>query len=166
MSEVVNKKKRAFWHNDNEGKSSLDLLLDWMTTEGNYSKWKGGYVKKDAIAKEILFFLKEKGMKTNRSPRDVSMKVYEIETKYKKAKDFLSGTGAGILTEVSLKKEVEKICPYYYMLESVFGDRASFVPLADETDLTYEKVDEESAITDDLGELRVFFFHFLSLRLF
>jgi len=118
------KTKRVFWHNDNDGpgtRSSLDLLLDWISTEGNYAKWKGGMVKKETVAKEILIFLKEKGAKKNRITRDIFAKMYEIETKFKATKDFLNSTGAGILTEVSLRKEVEKSCPYFYMLEAVMG---------------------------------------------
>ena len=38
------KKKRVLWASDgvNGGSSSLQILLDWITTEGNYGKWKGG----------------------------------------------------------------------------------------------------------------------------
>ena len=35
--------RRGFWHNDgpNDQVNSLQILLDWMTTESNYTKWKG-----------------------------------------------------------------------------------------------------------------------------
>ena len=48
-----------------------------------------------------------------------------MEHCFKKAIDFLDGTGAGIIVEASLRAAVTKICPYYYELEPVMSERSS-----------------------------------------
>ena len=58
-----------------------------------------------------------------------------MEHCFKKAIDFLDGTGTGITVEASLRAAVTKICPYYYELEHVMSERSSGRPLANEDDL-------------------------------
>jgi len=144
------KAKRAFWHNDgpdNSEESSLSILLDWLSSQPNYKRWRGGDKNspqtKLTICSEILQIIKDAGIETERSPKDVHYKISTMEQQFRRAVDFLDGTGAGIEDERTLKEAVQKICPYYYELEGVMMDRQSSRPLAE----NYETSD-----SDDLND--------------
>ena len=48
--DFLGKNNRVFWHNDSAtGRTSIQILLDWLTTEGNYDKYKGGSTTKDKV---------------------------------------------------------------------------------------------------------------------
>ena len=149
--------KRVFWHNDGptESINSLSLLIDWLTHEENYTKWKGGNKHsgstKNTLASQILEKIKKNGIKTEHTAKDVIQKILVMEQNFRKAIDFLDGTGAGITDEESLTSAVKKICPYYYKLESVMCDRQSSRPLAMEDDLDYNFDDSDEELFDDNG---------------
>jgi hypothetical protein len=114
------------------------VLIDWLSNEYNYSRWKGGPnnsgTKKHVIESEILSKLKHAGITTQWNSKDVITKIGSIEQQFHEAVDWLNGTGAGVTCESSLKAAILKRCPYYYELVGAMGDRAASKPLADESD--------------------------------
>eukprot|EP00644_Phytophthora_capsici_P017220 jgi/Phyca11/59458/gw1.48.305.1 len=128
------KKKIIFWDKDgfDGGLPSVEVLLNWMTTEGNYDKWRGSD-RNNGNTKEFL--LKE---------------IYRL------AQDFLSQTGSGITDETTLRAEVLKRCPYYYRLQDVMLDRPSAHPLitSDDLDAAEQAGGDDTAVITQKGEKR------------
>ncbi|KAE8895300.1 hypothetical protein PF005_g29004 [Phytophthora fragariae] len=137
------KKKPIFWDRDavKEGKSSLQVVLDWLSTEMNYNKWRGSdrinENTKEALLKAIVSELKAVGI-VHRTTGDIREKISAIERQFREAVDFQVQTGSGITTEATLRGEILKRCPYYYKLADVFDSRPSARP-----SITSDGIDEE-----------------------
>jgi len=99
-----------FWHNDGptEHVSSLSILLDWLTTEGNFSKYRGGGDPNDKSCtsgsknkgdyhEEISKLMLSKGV--IRSPHAIKGKIPELVKCYLTAKKWMMNTGQGIIEE-------------------------------------------------------------------
>ncbi|KAI9983683.1 hypothetical protein PInf_007750 [Phytophthora infestans] len=123
------KRKPTFWDRDgvNDGKSSLQVVLDWLSTETNYNKWRGN-------AREI---------------------INTIEKQFREAVDFQAQNGAGITSESTLRGEILKRCSYYYQITAVFEARPSARPrvTSDDIDDNADASDRGSAIVQR-GEMR------------
>ncbi|KAE8912141.1 hypothetical protein PF010_g5287 [Phytophthora fragariae] len=113
------KKKPIFWDHDavKEGKSSLQFVLDWLSTEINYNKWRG-------------------------SDR-INGNTKEAMLQFREAVDFQAQTDSGITAEATLRGEILKRCPYYYKLADVFDSRPSARPSITSDDIDEE--DEEAS---------------------
>jgi hypothetical protein len=80
------------WKNDHneEGKTSLDTIVDWLAEGENYSKYKGSLKipgeanKKTAYCKDIAEILIETGH-THRDFKGIMSQITELETKFKSA---------------------------------------------------------------------------------
>lgn len=127
---VAPKKKRIKWNSDavEEGKSSLTIILDWLTEPGNYQRYRGGDLScgllKNMLAGGIVGRLVDAGIK-HRGVKDVTVKIAAIESSFKDAVSFLGVTGVGIENESNLCVAVLKHCPHYYELKDVMSERAS-----------------------------------------
>ncbi|MFN9982036.1 MAG: hypothetical protein ACK53Y_19075, partial [bacterium] len=75
------------WSNDGPqtGVNSLQILLDWITTAGNYSRFTGGVggETKLTVAGEIRNKIQSAGIVANRTPESIIMKIYELVNSYK-----------------------------------------------------------------------------------
>ncbi|KAG9413790.1 hypothetical protein AC1031_013011 [Aphanomyces cochlioides] len=85
------KKRRFRWDNDsvNGGPTSLQVLLEWLTHEGNYSKWRGGDhsgLTKEALCGLIVGRLVDAGI-SHRKPADIRDKIQNLEMQYRSAAD-------------------------------------------------------------------------------
>ncbi|KAH9446003.1 hypothetical protein KEM48_004600 [Puccinia striiformis f. sp. tritici PST-130] len=101
------RKKPISWENDGVDKdgvvgfSSMQILLDWLTTEGNFERWRGdiqGGLTKEVLAGEIITIYAENGIH-HRNNKDVRSKIQELQDSYSKACDWLRNTGEGIRDE-------------------------------------------------------------------
>ncbi|KAG9405938.1 hypothetical protein AC1031_003856 [Aphanomyces cochlioides] len=134
--------KRVLWTKDAvaDGKTSMDVIINWMSNETNYKRWKGGDKtcgsRKASLASEIVTIMSSHGIH-HRTIKDVVQKIGDIERSYRAASDWLGNTGQGVEDEASVEKEVKRICPYYYILDDVMRDRASTAPL-----LTSDNLDD------------------------
>jgi hypothetical protein len=92
------------WEDDgvNGGSSSIDIILDWITTDGNYAKWKGdaGGKSKQTLCGEIICCMKAVGI-YHRNNADIRAKISEIQSSYNKARDWSLNTGEGIRERVA-----------------------------------------------------------------
>ncbi|KAE8905514.1 hypothetical protein PF003_g10543 [Phytophthora fragariae] len=127
--------RRTLWDTDGptESVSSLSVLLDWLTEEKNYKKWRGGDKKngdtKTALAKEIAERIRVNGIQHARKPKDIVTKIGLLEQSFGAASDFLANTGAGITNEASLQAAIEERCPHYIVLKGIMECRPSTRPL-------------------------------------
>ncbi|KAG9413407.1 hypothetical protein AC1031_012624 [Aphanomyces cochlioides] len=138
------KKRRFRWDNDsvNGGPTSLQVLLEWLTHEGNYSKWRGGDrsgLTKEALCGLIVGRLVDAGI-SHRKPADIRDKIQNLEMQYRSAADWLAATGQGVQDEASIKAAIYKRCPYYDELCPIMIDRPSSRPV-----LTSDEISDQDS---------------------
>ena len=84
------------WKSD----GALAALVDWLRTEGNYSRWRGGVkatgATKETVCAEICALIKSRTGNV-RSPSCVRNKILNIEVTFRVVRDWLGNTGAGVL---------------------------------------------------------------------
>ena len=84
----------------NDPNNSLAILLDWLTTIGNYARYKGDAsngVTKLVIAGQIARLINSRGVRKERTNKQVINKIDHLVRQYKDASDWANQTGAGVL---------------------------------------------------------------------
>jgi hypothetical protein len=137
--------------------NSMSILLSWWTTEGNYSKYRGGKDQsgktKEAYWQMLSQMIKDEGVLVERSAQSIGSKIIRMESMYKEASDWLAQTGQGVLAEGGdVTDAVQKRCPFFYIIEPIMCDRPSIKPLALSDDLILENLGIEDELTDDTGD--------------
>ena len=148
--------KRIPWNKDapdnNPSQTSEKILIEWLTTEGNYNKyrgWRNHGTTKHTFAKEISALMVSAGVKSNRTPQSIMDKIAQLEKQFTVASDWLNKTGQGlqgIESEKSIEESVKKRCPHYYDLLMTFGDRAKVRPTVTSEDLLSSEGEEEEDV--------------------
>ncbi|KAH9464450.1 hypothetical protein Pst134EB_003984 [Puccinia striiformis f. sp. tritici] len=162
------------WTNDKcrDGLSTLDLIVEWLTVEGNYNLWRNDTVSKREVDEVIVEYIIENGG-GKRKWEGVDQQIANLEKKFCGALAYQSQTGQGILDAADelarqaaanpddseaedyvgravteTKTAIRKICKYFYELEPVMRDRPSAIPLN-----THEQgeVDDNLAAALNLG---------------
>ncbi|KAH9464676.1 hypothetical protein Pst134EB_004195 [Puccinia striiformis f. sp. tritici] len=155
-----------------DGLSTLDLIVKWLTVEGQYDHWRNSDVSKREVAKTINQYLIDNGG-VSRAWKGIEQQITTLEKKFRQALVYRDQTGQGILDEADKRArqaaanledsetedfvrdartqteaQICKICKYFYELEPVMLDRPSAVPLN-----THEQgdVDENLAGALNLG---------------
>ncbi|KAI7966197.1 hypothetical protein MJO29_001945 [Puccinia striiformis f. sp. tritici] len=162
------------WTNDKcrDGLSTLDLIVEWLTVEGNYNLWRNDTVSKREVDEVIVEYIIENGG-GKRKWEGVDQQIANLKKKFCGALAYQSQTGQGILDAADelarqaaanpddseaedyvgravteTKTAIRKICKYFYELEPVMRDRPSAIPLN-----THEQgeVDDNLAAALNLG---------------
>lgn len=124
--------ERLSWLNDgpNDSINSMSILLDWLSTEPNYSKYRGsdddkslmeGGKSKIQYCADISELIASNGIKAKRTADAVKNKIADIHRKWTKAHDWTQATGSGVTNETDFKAGVLHRCEYYYTLLDVFS---------------------------------------------
>ena len=124
--------------------NSMSILIDWLTTEGNFSLFWGNNEGKTklAICEEVANIMKEKGIVGKRTGKLILDKILVIEKSFKVAHDWINQTGQGVDDTEQFEQAVTKRCQFYYKLEQVMGDRAANCALVTNADLQSEQEDD------------------------
>lgn len=137
----INTPTRIPWEKDgkegpNDPNSSINILMNWLTTEGNYGKFRGHDnhgKRKLAFGLQIAKKIKDAGCRVARSGEAVVKKIQEIEGKFIKAHDWVNNTGQGVREQdgmATFEECVRQRCKWYFELEPIMGDRAKAQPKA------------------------------------
>jgi hypothetical protein len=85
---------------DDPQKLMAMILMEWLTTLGNYSKLKGdisnGATKMQIIG-ELAQQINSKGVRKQRTVKSVMNKLHHLTGMYRKAADWANQTGDGVL---------------------------------------------------------------------
>jgi hypothetical protein len=136
--------------------NSEAILLTWLMTPGNYSRYRGGRgnagTRKTQFAEDIARKINQQGVRRERTGKQVLDKITHIEDSFRSAHDFAhTETGAGLQKEDegSFRDAVLKKCPWYYDLLEIFQDRASARPILTNIDMDNGSWDVEEEGSSD-----------------
>jgi len=139
-NQVVSDGKTWFsWTNDgpNADVNSLLVLLDWLSTPGNYNRFTGGVGQKGetklTVAVEIQNKIQKAGIVVNRSTDSIIHKVKELVTSYKEAHRIRNQTGQSM-------DNVYAACKHFDILDPILGSRPSVKPLLTNKDIVNGKI--------------------------
>lgn len=136
--------KNKLWEKDGlqGGRSSIQILLDWLCIKNNYARWCGqgpSHQSKEYLAREIHQQLVKGGI-TTRSPKNIRSKMEYLETRFRKAYVWKTRIGKSIYEKAIIKYQgneekanklvqvkLMKICPYWDVLLPIFGNHASML---------------------------------------
>lgn len=141
-------RKRKTWEED----GSLDVLMEWLTTEGNYAEYCGCNGNKGKTKtqhhKELAILLKEKLPECERTEKDVENKIVNLERQFRQASDWVANTGQGVDNPGDFEAAVKRRCPLFQELEPIMGDRPNARPLATNEDSSSDGSSVASGIAD------------------
>jgi hypothetical protein len=124
------KKRKVPWEED----GTLDVLMEWLTTEGHYADYCGATGNKGKSKaqhhKELAILIKEKKPESERTDKDVENKITSLERQFRVATDWANNTGQGVDNPGDFDEAVKKCCPLYDVLELIIGDRPNVKPLS------------------------------------
>ncbi len=80
-----------------DGPSSMDIILDWVTSGANYARWRGDAhgISKQTLCEEIAGLMREAGI-LHLNAADVRAKILNLQASYNKARDWSENTEEGI----------------------------------------------------------------------
>jgi len=94
----------------------MAVIIDWLTKEGNYNRWRGGNkqdgTKKQVIANEISQIIRDSRITADRQGQDIHIKINCLEQQFRAVTDWLNQTGAGVTCEENIRVTVKHRCPY------------------------------------------------------
>ncbi|GAB9465851.1 hypothetical protein Gpo141_00003241 [Globisporangium polare] len=164
------------WHNDSASKhsrSSLDVLLAWLTTPGNYSRWaarssgfnssatKANGEGRLSLCKEVNALLQREGI-AHRKDMDVYAKIVVIEKSFHAAKKWLEETALmpkflhGMAGK-DVEANVNQLCRHYKELAPAFAATSNETAASEVVDIEDDEENDgaksdTTTSTDDAEE--------------
>lgn len=144
------KKQRILWDSDSAtrgGKTSIAVLLEWLTAPGNYARWRSGKAAlgetRETLCSEIKAALRRQGI-LHRENANIRTQISELERSYEAARVWLAkhghsadavssskqhdGDGDGSSRSV-VEATVLRLCRYFHVLDPIMrqadGDPAA-----------------------------------------
>ncbi|OAJ44468.1 hypothetical protein BDEG_27693 [Batrachochytrium dendrobatidis JEL423] len=116
------------WDSDavDGGKSSDQVLLDWLVTPGNYHRWAtagtvvGGSTKGSILQEMMLMFI-EHGIHTRNVP-NISSKINRVEGGFFGACDMLKKAPKGPDGQPIVTAKMTRVCKYFDLLYPIMGE--------------------------------------------
>lgn len=138
-----------------QGKSSLGVLLDWLTVGGNYQRWveagRDGMLAKEALSYEVVSLLQGQGIR-HRTFRGVWRKIDDLARNVDLAQRLLARNGLeGAVTLEGcgplLRAEIQRRWPYFELLAPLMAVpvQATGAPIQAANETTGAKQPEESS---------------------
>ncbi|KAI8376005.1 uncharacterized protein BYT42DRAFT_497862 [Radiomyces spectabilis] len=123
------KKPYKSWLKDgiHGGPSSMEVLVNWLATKGNYARWRGDRrerIPKKVLIEEIIDRMRQVGI-YHRLPKDVASKISTLQSSYRSAQTWLETQGEKMQQngqhQQKIREEILKRFPYWDQLHPVFG---------------------------------------------
>jgi len=151
---------KVFWATD----GSIDVLMEWLTTEGNYQRFKSGGDKnkggdtkdgfkkeaerKTTICQEIAKLINDKPGTKKRNWKAVARQIAYLENRFRTIHDRTKRTGEGREDGPGdYFADLNKEFPYYSALSKTFISNGTFeIPLC--SDNFYGSSDDEASETN------------------
>ena len=127
------------------------ILIDWITTPGNYDRYRGtgnNGLKKIQFAAMIAAKIKDAGVRKSRTPKDVQNKIEYVEKCFRCAHDWShTETGAGLRENDSgtYEEALLRKCPWYFDIREIFEDRANARPFHTTDDMFQEASSDDDS---------------------
>ena len=141
---AAKKARKVPWEED----GSLPILMEWLTTHGNYASYSGSSgnkgLTKTAYHKKIADIIRTKNPTSERNEKDVENKITSLERQFRQATDWAENTGQGVADPGDFEAAILKRCPFYKELEPIMGERPNARPLGTNEDDDAEEKDSES----------------------
>ena len=155
---------KIMWNHDGkEGEddpnNSDNLLIKWVITECNYTKFcngktgTGGSRKKD-VCIQIVDMINSASMRKIHMGKQAHLKIERLEKSFQKAYEFsFTETGQGLMeqSEGTFHEAVLKMYPHYFDLFDVMNDHSSSMPQINLEDLD-ENIAEPLSSSDNDDE--------------
>ncbi|KAJ8330739.1 hypothetical protein QVD99_005620 [Batrachochytrium dendrobatidis] len=119
------------WDDDavDGGKTSVQILVDWLITPGNYERWRKagltGPVTKTSLLEEMVPVFVQNGI-LHRSASNIGSKVFNLERSFDEAVDILKSSAVGSDGKPKNADKIARKCKYFDVLYPVM---ARFYPL-------------------------------------
>ncbi|TMW57272.1 hypothetical protein Poli38472_003197 [Pythium oligandrum] len=172
-----NRRQRILWDSDNatpDGKTSIGVLLEWLTAPGNYDRWRDGKSQfgetREKLCTEINELMKKNGI-THRENANIRTQISELERSYDSAVNWLNQNGyngqippnsdgsenSAALT-ASVESQVLRLCRYFHVLSAIMNQpadvprpkrpykRASLGPRGTGSEHEDDSVDDDAAV--------------------
>ena len=133
--------QKIAWNNDekdgDDDPNNLDnLLIKWVTTEGNYSRFHNGKTgtgasRKKDVCNQIADMINHSSMRKIHTGKQVQSKVEHLEKSFQEVYKFsFTETGQGLMEQSkgTFREAVLKICSHYFDLFYVMKDHSSSKP--------------------------------------
>ena len=115
--------------------NSASIIMDWISKSHNYDCYTGAHDKKHTKAyyeNQIAHEIATAGVRKKRTGKDVKNYIGRKVDSWKRANEWASNTGQGILDAGDHKQFKDAVlakCPHYYVMEHILGARAGVRPI-------------------------------------
>ncbi|OAV89052.1 hypothetical protein PTTG_28825 [Puccinia triticina 1-1 BBBD Race 1] len=125
------KKKPIPWDRDgvDGGKSSIEIVFEWLSTGNNYERWRGDKEKGKTKTRLCSEIVREMNL------RGITHRDNDASANYGAFTDFLKNTGKGIMENDTIngvrtvQDRIHELCRYWDILDPIMGARSVTEPL-------------------------------------